>query len=206
MMGDIYKKYRQAYEAVGNPSKDGYNPHFKNTYASLGSTLAVIRPACAAAGIVYQQSLRETRLADKSEPHYVLEPRLFDDEGGCITLSQFPVDSSGNAQAFGSEMTYKRRQQAQADWGITGEDDDAEAATGQPILPTGSYTKPKANRFAKLTQLKEDGLSLGISEGTMTERINAVLNGKPMKEATDSEIEACESCLTMMIREVSDVD
>ena len=53
-----------------------------------------------------------------------------------IEMSSFPVDVPPNPQSFASNLTYIKRQQAQLDWGITGEDDDdAEAASGRSETP-----------------------------------------------------------------------
>lgn len=56
-------------------------------------------------------------------------------DGSCLPLSNMPMEHQQNPQAFGSALTYTKRQVAQADWGITGDpDDDAEQAS-QPALP-----------------------------------------------------------------------
>lgn len=123
MADSIQSKFAEAWGDVKNPDLDSVNPHFKNRYASLKATLKAVRAVCAPRGLVYKQALKH------HDWGYMLHSSVEDGEGGCIDLSEFPVETPPNAQSFGSDLTYRKRQQAQADWGITGdEDDDGEAA------------------------------------------------------------------------------
>lgn len=113
-----------AWAACHNPDLDGTNPHFRNRFASLKATLKTIRAACAPYGLSYMQHVKHTPGGDT-----FIESTLYTTGGQCLVLSQMLIDRPSNPQAFGSNMTYAKRQLAQADWGITGEeDDDAEAA------------------------------------------------------------------------------
>lgn len=118
----LSEKFCEAWGAIENPPLDSVNPHFKNRYASLKATLGSVRAVCAPRGMVYKQMLR------RHEDGYRLHSSV---ESGSesMELSEFPVETPPNAQSFGSDLTYRKRQQAQADWGIVGEeDDDGEAA------------------------------------------------------------------------------
>lgn len=199
----------EAWSAAQNPDMDGMNPHFKNRYATLKATLAAVRSACVPHGIAYIQALRE------SEGGYRLESCVIRADGARMILSQYPVEASANPQAFGSELTYKKRQQAQADWGIVGdEDEDGEAAAAAQsrraggnarkaetaaTTASGGAKRQTANKYGKLKQLKAQALEIGISEDGMNGAIANVLQGKPMKDATDVEIKACETCLATLI-------
>lgn len=119
----VESAFAAAWADCRNPELDGTNPHFRNRFASLKATLHVVRAACAAHGIAYSQTITST------DAGTFLTSRVFSAEGGCLELSTMPLDRPSNPQAFGSNITYAKRQLAQADWGITGdEDDDAEAA------------------------------------------------------------------------------
>lgn len=123
MADSIQSKFADAWGEVKNPDLDSVNPHFKNRYASLKATLKAIRAVCAPRGLVYRQSLKH------HDWGYMLHSSVEDGAGERIELSEFPVETPPNAQSFGSDLTYRKRQQAQADWGVTGEeDDDGEAA------------------------------------------------------------------------------
>lgn len=120
--------FARALRDCHNPELDGFNPHFKNRFATLKSTLHVIRQACHAHGIAYTQNIDEIN----GQP--VLRSAVYSIvDGGFLTLSVMPMERQSNPQAFGSALTYTKRQVAQADWGITGDpDDDAEQASAPP--------------------------------------------------------------------------
>lgn len=124
MTDGIKRKFVAAWAACENPELDGENPRFHNRYASLKATLKSVRDACSTQGIAYMQRLYMV----EGEPRRELVSSVTDGEES-MDLSRFPVECPPNPQAFGSNLTYAKRQQAQADWGITGEpDDDGEAA------------------------------------------------------------------------------
>ena len=69
---------------------------------------------------------------------------VINETGEELSLSEFPVQYVPNSQQFGSALTYTKRQQAQTDWGITGEpDDDAEAvAKAKPQAKPQPSSRP----------------------------------------------------------------
>ena len=136
----IRGQYLKAYTEIQNPELDGKNPHFKNEYATLKSTLKAVRDACKPNGIIYRQRLQP------SDDGYEMHSSVMN-ENEEINISVFPVGRSSKAQEFGSNLTYTKRQQAQADWGITGEpDDDGEAASKHP------KQQPSANPYDEAKQ------------------------------------------------------
>ena len=209
----LQAKLVEAWGGIKNPELDSVNPHFKSRYASLKETQRVIREACNSQGLMYQQ-----RLMQCEDGQYRLYSYVMDTDGSTIELSTFPVENVPNSQAFGSEMTYKKRQQAQTDWGIVGEEDeDGEAIAGQQNSASAKSaakpksTQPRANgsaqqqtqtsRYAKLKELKAQAIELGITEDGMNGAISNILQGKPMKDATDTELKACEGCISGLIRD-----
>lgn len=121
----INAKFVRAYAAMANPPLDSMNPHFRNKFASLKATLKVIRDACKPQGIAYIQTIHY------GEPTNTITSFVLDeDSGDKIALSTFPLVFPADPQKRGSELTYAKRQLAQADWGLVGDpDDDAEAAS-----------------------------------------------------------------------------
>lgn len=121
----INAKFVRAYAAMANPPLDSVNPHFRNKFASLKATLKVIRDACKPQGIAYIQTIHY------GEPTNTITSFVLDeDSGDKIALSTFPLVFPADPQKRGSELTYAKRQLAQADWGLVGDpDDDAEAAS-----------------------------------------------------------------------------
>ena len=130
------QRYVAAWNAVENPPLDKVNPHFRNKYASLSATLGAVRMACQPQGIAYIQTLRHL-----DDGACVMASRIVTDEGEAMDLSEFPVTAPANPQAFGSNLTYTKRQQAQADWGIVGEEDDDGEAAASAVQkkPAGTF-------------------------------------------------------------------
>jgi len=122
-------------------SKDGKNPHFRSTYATLASVLDATRPLLAKHKIaIVQLATAEGKLAR-------VETRLIHESGEWIgaTCSSEAKDSS--PQSIGSAQTYLRRYGLQAIAGIASEDDDAEAAQpGRPTQPTRNAPRAETSR------------------------------------------------------------
>lgn len=145
----INAKFVRAYAEMANPPLDSVNPHFKNKFASLKATLKVIRDACKPQGIAYIQTIHY------GEPNTITSFVLDEDSGDKITLSTFPLVFPADPQKRGSELTYAKRQLAQADWGLVGDpDDDAEAAAApakaQPKARDYSALKAECERLAAI--------------------------------------------------------
>lgn len=156
-------RFVAAWLDVKNPDLDGLNPHFQNKYATLKATLEVIREACKKHGLMYQQTLT------KDNDGYELASMVIAANGDTYHLSIFPIDVPPNPQSFGSNLTYVKRQQAQADWGITGEvDDDGNVAadTSQPARKTSKQDDRKRylNRCIKL---KVECIENGVKEASL---------------------------------------
>lgn len=98
------------------------NPHFKKSYADLGSVIAAIRPV-AEDGIWYRQ-------VPKRDPDGALiETFYIHNSGEELSAGEmFVPTNKRDPQGFGSAVTYCRRYALQTAFGIATEDDDAEAA------------------------------------------------------------------------------
>ena len=128
MEGSIDQRFFRALCRVENPALDSKNPHFGNEFASLKATLKAIRKACEPEGLSYWH-----RITWLDTGCVVLQSGITSEDGQEKKLSLTPLTNNPDSQKFGSELTYKRRQTAQADFGVTGEaDDDAEAASSKP--------------------------------------------------------------------------
>lgn len=204
----LEQRFVAAWGEIKNPELDGKNPHFNNRYATLKSTLAVVRDACRAHGIAYMQRL------ERNDGGYTLKSSVTDG-GESMAISEFPMETPPNPQSFGSNLTYTKRQQAQADWCVTGEEDDdgnaAAEAARSASRPRGGNNrasapaagkpapKPAKNRFGKIGELKAAALERGIKEEGIKNWLDAKFEGKPMKEFTDPEIKVVELHLQSLI-------
>lgn len=122
----LLQKFAEAWGKMENPPLDGANPHFNNRFATLKATLAEVRKVCAPMGLAYVQTVNDGFLVT-----------MVTDGEDEMQLSKLPLPAVPDPQRQGSQFTYAKRQVAQMDWGIVGEeDDDAEAATKGKRAPS----------------------------------------------------------------------
>lgn len=176
-MDGVKAKFVAAWIACENPELDSENPHFRNRYASLKATLKAVRDACGPQGIAYMQRLTYAATNEGVDFGRRELASYVTDGADSMELSRFPVECPPNPQSFGANITYAKRQQAQADWGITGEpDDDGEAAAqhaeqssrqapkGRPGAAGGSQADGKKKWIARCLQLKAQCMQQGVRE------------------------------------------
>jgi hypothetical protein len=120
----------KAQAEMTNPGFDCTNPHFRNRYASLAAVRNAVVPVLAKNGIAIMQNLTA------SENGIACETILAHSSGQSMRFGPlFLPASKADAQGFGSAATYARRYSLMAVAGVAGdEDDDANAATGKPII------------------------------------------------------------------------
>lgn len=112
--------------------KDAKNPHFKNTYISLGAVLNAVLPELNKRGILLLQPV--TQINGEPALTTILEHPESEDS---ISYTMMLVLDRDSPQGQGSAITYARRYGLLSILGFNAdEDDDAEAAT--------AARKPKA--------------------------------------------------------------
>jgi hypothetical protein len=112
-----------AQKEISNASKDAKNPHFRSSYASLGSVIEAVKEPCNKHGIVILQTLSE----GTSGLH--LSTRAIHSSGQWIEDTAFSPLPKADPQGVGSATTYLRRYSLAALFCITQEDDDGNAAS-----------------------------------------------------------------------------
>lgn len=200
----IYARLVRARRWVKNPPLDCVNPHFKNRYASLSATLDEVNKACGMEDIAYFQTL----IADDGA--YALHSFVMDMDGERVLLSVFPVTNSSNPQNFGSELTYKKRQQAQADWCIVGEEDDDGEAAAKPIRDAAASksapkpTKTKDGRLEGARGLYKQATAAGVKqEGIESWLVANMGHGlKELDKLDDNDLHAFETYLRGRIEDI----
>jgi len=126
-LGALAAALAAAQAEMSHASKDGKNPHFRSTYATLSSVLDATRPVLARHKIAILQ------LATSEGKTARVETRLIHESGEWISATSTAEARDGSPQSIGSAQTYLRRYGLQAIAGIAAEDDDGEAA--QPARP-----------------------------------------------------------------------
>ena len=112
-----------AQKEINNASKDAKNPHFRSSYASLGSVIEAIKEPCNKHGIVIIQTLSEGTTG------LHLSTRAIHSSGQWIEDTAFSPLPKADPQGVGSATTYLRRYSLAALMCITQEDDDGNAAS-----------------------------------------------------------------------------
>lgn len=103
--------------------KDSTNPHFRSKYADLSSVVDAIRKPLADNGLAYVQTIHQ---ADSAASVATL---ILHSSGEWIDCGAIAVPvSKGDAQGYGSALTYARRYSLSAAFGVAPEDDDGNAA------------------------------------------------------------------------------
>lgn len=125
----IYSVLAKAIGEAKNPTKNAINPHFKNRYATLDVICDDVREVCKANGLAIMQTPTMTDTGV-----FVLRAvAVCGDE--MVALGDYPIrPTKDDPQGFGSAITYARRYQICAIFGIAAEEDDdgnAASATRQ---------------------------------------------------------------------------
>lgn len=131
--------------------RDGKNPHYRNTYATLASVIEAVKPAC-------KQGLSHTQTLERSPDGLILVTTLRHKEGFEVR-SELPLALGNDWQKFGSGYTYARRFALMGIYGIASSDDpsddDGSAASSQgaakKVAPP-AQPSPLEQRIQAVTQ------------------------------------------------------
>lgn len=134
-LNDLAKALSAAQGAMENASKGKVNPHFKSKYADLGSIWDAIREPLAKHGL----SVVQLPFTDEAGQIRV-STLLMHSSGQWIEASYALPPTKGDAQGFGSAITYMKRY-ALTGMGVAPEDDDGEAAV-RPAANGSAATLP----------------------------------------------------------------
>lgn len=116
--------------------KDGKNPHFNSTFATLPGIVEAVNPVLQKHGLAYSQPL------DHVEFKAALRTVLMHPESGEMIEGICPFPDGINAQQTGSAVTYFRRYSLLGILGIVADEDDdgglaSRAQTAPQAAPTG---------------------------------------------------------------------
>jgi len=153
--------------------KDKNNPFFKAKYADLGSVVEAIRIPLAENGLAYVQ------ISHDKENAAAIETLIVHSSGEQLSCGVVSVPvSKGDAQGYGSAMTYARRYSLSAAFGVTTEDDDGNAAAG---------AKPTPNTAKQVAKDEFDGLEVDEQEfqRSIAMNVKAYMQKGKVQDAVD---------------------
>lgn len=122
---DLFASLAKAQGEIRGAEKDGHNPHFKSSYATLASVWDACRAPLSKHGLSIVQTL------EQNDKGWVVETVLGHSSGQFISGACPVVTPQQSMQALGSAISYARRYSLMAIVGIAPEDDDGEIAEGR---------------------------------------------------------------------------
>lgn len=172
-MTNLTKALLKVQAEVGAIAKDSKNPFFKSTYLSLNGLREAVLPVLTKNGIVLLQPtvFREGR-------NFVATQLIHADTGETIEgLTEIAVKNVGNAQEYGSGVSYSRRYGLMSILSLAAEDDDGESAVARTpkatvvVKPATVEAKPESEEPPKKVSsfnrnfAKKDTTTVKSSEG-----------------------------------------
>ena len=125
----ISAAFVKAQAIMTDPKKDGFNPGFKNKFATLGATLDVVKDALNTNELAVLQSVGfENGLPTVTTRVIHSSGQWFESDAASTPLSK------QDAQGVGSAISYLKRYSLQSIFGITADDDDdGNKASGKSV-------------------------------------------------------------------------
>lgn len=127
-MKSLYKALAKFRQQLKQPAKDGANPYFKSTYVTLDGVIKAVDTALEGTGLSYIQE------AATSDGLPAVRTVLFHEDGGTMASGwlSLPLKNGATPQDVGSLLTYAKRYQLAAFFGVSSDvDDDGNSASGQ---------------------------------------------------------------------------
>jgi hypothetical protein len=134
-INELAKALSEAQAKIKHAAKDSKNPHYRSSYASLASVQDACREQLSSHGLAVTQA---TILLNNQ---WVLVTRLMHTSGQFIESQTPIINSKGDAQGFGSALTYARRYALSSLVGVAQDDDDANEAVGKVVVDVDYMAK-----------------------------------------------------------------
>lgn len=127
-MKSLYKALAKFRQQLKQPAKDGSNPYLKSTYVTLDGVIKAVDTALEGTGLSYIQE------AATSDGLPAVRTVLFHEDGGTMASGwlSLPLKNGATPQDVGSLLTYAKRYQLAAFFGVSSDvDDDGNSASSQ---------------------------------------------------------------------------
>lgn len=127
-MKNLYKALAKFRQQLKQPAKDGTNPYLKSTYVTLDGVIKAVDTALEGTGLSYIQE------AATSDGLPAVRTVLFHEDGGTMASGwlSLPLKKGATPQDVGSLLTYAKRYQLAAFFGVSSDvDDDGNSASSR---------------------------------------------------------------------------
>lgn len=169
-IGKISAALVKAQSVMTAALKDAKNPFFKSSYADLNSVLDASRPALNENGISVVQST-SSRVNEQGVRVQVLETILLHESGEFIgSETDIVVKPNGNAQDYGSAISYARRYGLQALVALKGEDDDGNKASGKVVEKSSTVTVAEVKKAVETKASSLDTKTEAVAQEVAVEK------------------------------------
>lgn len=196
-MKELFSALVLAQAEMGTALKDASNPFFNSKYADLTSVMSVVKPAFAKHGLGFVQ------IAHDAERCACIETVIIHTSGEFYNCGRVSVPvAKGDAQGYGSAMTYARRYSLAAAAAVGADDDDGNAAASAPPPPKSSAT-PTGGVMETLPKEMQEylaSLSIKIADHYNQHQVGAILDLLIEERLEASEHVALMSLLSSKIR------
>lgn len=149
--------------------KDGKNPHFKSSYATLTQIISEVKPVLSECGVLLIQPIKDNKVGT-----------VLSDDKGILAESWIDLPTGLNPQQLGSAITYFRRYTLASLLALEIEDDDANLASGKKEV-----VKPKATDSTIKAML--DAVKKGQTE--------SVIKALPNYELTNQQLQIIQDAI-----------
>lgn len=136
---------------IGIIKKDSKNPHFKNTYASLGQILSEVKPILTECGLILLQPLNDKGVCTVISMENGTETDFIE--------SYIPLPTNLAPQPLGSAITYYRRYTLSSLLALEIDDDDAQSTNVKPVEKLPELT---ADKFEAMVKAINEGKKLTV--------------------------------------------
>jgi hypothetical protein len=143
--------FQKALVSIGAASKDGNNPHFRSSYATLEACNAVVKPACKENGLALNHRIKfvDGTLLVSTTVKY---------GGVLLDESLFPLMNTQNEQKAGSAITYGKRYNICCLFNLDTTDDDGNTAVAPSGFQKPVSKPPVKNKAGKCTDGQKKAL------------------------------------------------
>lgn len=150
-MTELYKALLKVQGEIGSIAKDSKNPFFKSSYLSLNGVRDAVLPVLTKHGVVLTQPTRY----DQGKTFVSTELTHAESGQSLSSMTEVVCSKPGDAQNFGSGLSYSRRYGLMSMLSLAAEDDDANTATGKFITNTSTTTNEAVGEKKKVSFAKK---------------------------------------------------
>lgn len=201
MGNEAIKAFIKAQKEMGRAIKATQNSHFKSQYADLSS----VREACIPALNDNGFAVMQTNGVDDAGNEFV--DTIFTHETGESFQNRIHLRIGKNdMQGYGSAITYARRYGLMGLSGLAPEDDDGNAAAGNP--PEHGRTIPRKTNTQNDDQTAKacSWLSAAPSREELETRMDKIRDSRPVIASSDLVVNAYRAALSSFIDAAPDIE